>query len=174
MATTLAQVYEDAAEILGIKSEHQALTSYDSAVKLNPWRYRYLAQKGIRLFDRAIFQASNSGVDNGLATLEDAWDRNPREQEYPLNLGRLNLRLDGAFPVTAERALVYLDQAIQLAPNDPRAHYYKARALYGIDPSESQLVAVHDSLANALLIAPEYEDALAFLEQLENGPRTEE
>ena len=144
-----------------------ALEAYDSAVRLNPYRDRYLGQKGLKMFDLALFNANNLEVDAALATVAEAWDKNPREQSYPLAIGRMNMRLDGAYPVTSQRALALFDEAIGLAPNDPRAHYWRARAILASDDSDTASSEAIDSLNQALTIAPEYAEAIELLSELE-------
>jgi len=146
-----------------------ALEAYDSAVRLNPYRDKYLGQKGLKMFDLALYNASDLEVDAALATVAEAWDKNPREQSYPLALGRMNMRLDGAYPATSRRAIALFDDAIRLAPNDPRAHYWKARSVLVSVGSDTVPPEVIESLDRALTIAPEYEEAIELLSELEEG-----
>lgn len=136
-----------------------AKPSYKNATRINPMRDKYIGQYGQRLVASGSTSGNPATVNAGMELLARAWEKNKYEATYPLALGVASLKLQGSDPQFVSRARYYLKEALRLAPNDARIHYYLAITILieGRNPKDAAPALA--PLRKATIIAPDYFDA---------------
>lgn len=132
---------------------------YETAIRINPLRDKYMGTFGQRLVDRGNFSKKPETIAEGADHLTLALERNPSESSYPLALGIANMKLEKVDNQAMSRSKYYLGEAVRLAPRDPRALYYLGEIGLMTAQGEEDALAAGRSLRAAVNISPDLFEA---------------